>query len=282
MNEKCQTPRPPDYHTHNLLCKHASGRPYDYALAAAEGGLVQIACTDHCPTDVRFGIEHRMELLQFPQYREWVEEAQRRAGLEVLFGVEADFYPGCEEFLRRMQDTHPLDIVLGSVHFIDYWKNEGLTKGEPREVWSRYFARVRELARTGLYDVVAHVDLPKKFGHPISDQDLKEFSWPALDAIAEAGMAIEINTSGLNHPCAELYPSLPLLTWACERGIGLTLGSDAHKPERVGADFDQALEHAQAAGYTHLRRFRQRRKREVAITAATDSTKESAAAPPAR
>jgi histidinol-phosphatase (PHP family) len=282
VNEESQTVPWPDYHTHNLLCKHAVGRPYEYGASAAEKGMPQVACTDHCPTDVRFGIGHRMELGQFPTYREWVEEAQRRSEPEVLFGIEADYYPGCEEFLRRFEDEQPLDIVLGSVHFIDYWAGQDLTKGEPVEIWRVYFERVGALARTGLYDVASHLDLPKKFGNPISDSQFREFALPALDALAAAGMALEINTSGLNHPCKELYPSLPLLTWARERGIALTLGSDAHKPERVGADFDQAIAHAKAAGYTHLRRFRQRRKREVPITSGTGSATESAAARPAR
>ncbi len=274
---------PPDYHTHNQLCKHAAGRPYDYAVAAAKNSVAHLACTDHVPTDVRFGIEHRMELGQFEMYREWVEEAQRRAEVEVLFGIEADYYPGCEEFLRKMEDKHPFDIVLGSVHFIDYWNQRGVMDGDPLETWDLYFQRVGQLARTRLYDVVAHLDLPKKFRRlPINEKQLREFALPALDAIAKANMAIEINTSGLIHPCKELYPSLPLLTWAQERGIGLTLGSDSHSPSRVGSDFDKAIAHALAAGYTTLRRYRRRRAQELPITTTFDSATESATAPQAR
>jgi histidinol-phosphatase (PHP family) len=259
MDGKSQRTLPPDYHTHTRLCKHAEGEPGDYVRAAQANGVARVACTDHCPTDVRFGIEHRMELHEFPLYRAWVTET------DALFGIEADFYRGCEDFLRSMEDEHPFDLVLGSVHFLDYWAKRGLSNGNPDAIWREYFSLIGEMADTGLFDIATHLDLPKKFGNPISEDRLREHALPALDKIAAAGMALEINTSGLRHPCREMYPSLPLLTWARERGIGLTFGSDAHAPARVGADFDKAVAHAAAAGFRQLRRYARRKHVEEPI-----------------
>ncbi len=253
---------PPDYHTHNTLCRHATGVPLDYARAAEARALPGLAATDHCPTDEGFGQEHRMLLAEFGTYLSRVADAQRHYPA-LLLGVEADYYPGCQRFLEPFLEEHPFDIVLGSVHYLDYWAPDHMARTlahrqDAEPLWRRYFELIGELAETGLYDVVTHLDLPKRFGNPIATHVLKEFALPALDRIAAAGMAIEINTSGLNHSCHSCYPSLELLTWACDRGVGLTLGSDAHSPERVGADFGQAVKLARRAGYEESRIYKRR------------------------
>lgn len=251
----------PDYHTHHELCRHATGRTIDYARAARQRGVTEFAATDHCPTDVGFGKEHRMTLEEFPRYIADVEEARREVPeVTILFGVEADYYPGCERFLEKFLDREIFDIVLGSVHFRDYWSSNkikrGLSDGDsPSLVWQEYFALIGRLADTRMYDVVTHLDLPKRFGNALSPDLLRKYCLPALDRIATAGMAIEINTSGMIHSIEEMYPSLEMLSWAAERGIGLSFGSDAHNPDRVGDRFDEALKLAREAGFTKARRF---------------------------
>ena len=125
----------------------------------------------------------------------------------------------------------------------------------------------RRLADSRLADVVGHLDLPKKFGHRPSDRDLKEMAQPALDRVAAAGMAIEINSSGLRRPVHEIYPSALLLSLAKERDIPICFGSDAHRPEEVGWQFDASLALARSAGYTHAARFRRRRPLPYALPA---------------
>ena len=243
---------------------HASGRTIDYARSARDRGVREFAATDHCPTDVGFGKEHRMTVSQFAQYIEDVAEARRNVPeVTILFGIEADYYLGCEPFLAGFCEQHRFDIVLGSVHFIDYWSTDpsrrGLSGGRnPDDVWSDYYRMTGRLADTGLYDVVTHMDLPKRFGNAISVNRLREYALPALDRIAAAGMAIEINTSGWTHSIDEAYPGPHVLAWAAERGIGLVFGSDAHSPHRVGDGFDLALQWAHDAGFRTYRQYRGR------------------------
>lgn len=270
MNDAVPT-LPPDYHTHNELCKHARGTPADYVDAARRNGVAEIACTDHCPTDDGFGVAHRMALEQFSGYCEQVAEAKARSpDVRVLLGIEADYYRGCEKFLAAHVERHDFDVVLGSVHFLDYWSEPRYGQGlsnpdDPVQLWRDYFERIGELAGTGLYDVVAHPDLPKRFGNEINRETFRDLALPALDRIAAAGLCIEINTSGAQHPHREFYPAFDFLQWAAERGIGLTFGSDAHDPERVGDGFADAVRLARAAGFTHARRFERRRRTAVAL-----------------
>ncbi|HEY8240350.1 MAG TPA: histidinol-phosphatase HisJ family protein, partial [Kiritimatiellia bacterium] len=198
----------------------------------------------------------------------WVRDVRDAStDVTVLYGVEADYYPNCEKFLKPWLESHDYDVVLGSVHFLDYWAADSTRKGlsnakHPAKVWKGYFEFIGRMADTRMYDIATHLDLPKKFGNPISDHELGEYCMPALDRIAEAGMCMEINTSGLYHPPKEFYPSLQILTWARERGIGLTFGSDAHQPARVGDQFDAALALARSAGFTKHVRFKNRSRTE--------------------
>ena len=242
-----------------------------YAEAAAARELPALSCTDHAPAPSGYDQIHRMHLDEWPTYRTWVEEAQARGPVPVLFGVEADYYGDCLDFLVSWLPAQGFDLVLGSVHFIDSWafasaaERSVWDREDPTRIWKRYFELIGAMAETRLYDIAAHLDLPKKIGRRISDPVLKECAMPALDKLAASGMAIEINTSGLIHPVGEMYPSPLLLAWAREREIPLTFGSDAHDPVRVGDGFEQAVALAREVGYTHRATFHGREMKLVEL-----------------
>ena len=264
---------PPDYHSHTRLCKHAAGRPVDYARAAVANGLTEMACTEHCPVPEPFSPHVRMTLEEFPVYLEWVEEARAVEGLRVRLGVEADYYEDCEDFLRDWLPRQPLDIVLGSVHYLHYDRERefaltGIWDGaDVEDRWETYFERIAKLADTGLYDVVAHLDLPKKYGARPAPAVIERLVKPALDRIAAAGMGIEINTSGFIHPVGEPYPAPDILRWARERDIPLSFGSDSHSPDRMGDHFEAAVRMAIAAGYTERAEYAERKRTLVPLIA---------------
>ena len=260
-----------DYHLHTALCKHAKGMPRDYRDAARAQGIREICFTDHCPAPDGYDTAHRMDIHEYPEYRRCVSELQGRDDPAVLFGIEADYYEGCERFLAEWLPAQSFDLVLGSVHFIDNW---GFDNPDDRhiwdsvdvtETWRSYFELIGRLADSGLYDVVGHLDLPKKFNYRPAERDLREMAAPALDRIAGAGMGIELNASGLRKAAGEIYPSEVLLSMARERDIPICFGSDAHRPEEVGAGFQEALELARRVGYTHALRIRERVKTTVPL-----------------
>jgi len=262
---------PPDYHIHTFLCKHAEGELPEYRTAAKRQKIPQICFADHCPNPDGYDPMHRMKMGEFSSYRDMVARMQDGEAPFVLFGVEADYYNGCETFLRAWLPAQDFDLIIGSVHYIQDWgfdnpdQRNAWDAVDVTDVWKTYFELVRRLARSGLFDIVGHIDLPKKFGHRPLDKDLKEMAQPTLDCIAEAGMGIEINTSGLRKPVGEIYPSEFILSMACEREIPICFGSDAHRPEDVGADFDKGLKLSRAAGYTHYFKIKQRRKKIIPL-----------------
>ena len=253
-----------DAHMHTVLCKHADGDVAEYRDCAINAGLAEICFTDHSPNPDGYADGLCMQMDEFDQYRQMVEGVQADTPLPVLFGTEVDFYPGAEHYLSEWLPRWQLDMVLGSVHYIDDWPFDCPSESKTWDTidvagaWRRYFEIVSDMVRTGLCDVVGHLDLPKKFGHRPPDKQVREMVQPLLDDIAGAGMAVEINTAGLRRPVGEMYPSPLVLSLAHEREIPITFGSDAHQPSEVGADFDQAIRLASEIGYTKYLRFRQR------------------------
>jgi histidinol-phosphatase (PHP family) len=197
-----------------------------------------------------------------------VEEAKRR-GLPVLLGLEMDWIAGREEPLRRFLAPYDWDIVLGSVHYIGSWGFddtrfiEEWSKREVAGAWADYAALVRDLAMSGLADVLSHPDVPKVFGHRPANET------PLHDAILEGarvnGTAVELNSNGLRKPCKEIYPAMPLLRRAREHGLPITLASDAHTPDRVGANFAELVAWASTAGYEEASYFEARERRPFAL-----------------
>ncbi len=258
----------PDYHIHTSLCKHAEGDLRDYHAVAQRYGMPEIAITDHLPNPDGYDPVNRMFINQFDEYQNMVAALRaQQSPTAVLFGGEVDYYTGCEKFLQSWLPHQKLDFVLGSVHYLDNW---GFDNPDERAVWDavnvtqtwrKYFGLIGKLAELRIADAVAHLDLPKKFNYRPSDRDLREMAQPALDRVAAAGMAIEINSSGLRRPVREIYPSPLLLELACERNIPICFGSDAHRPEEVGWEFAQSLELARNAGYTRAVRFQKRQSK---------------------
>lgn len=94
-----------------------------------------------------------------------------------------------------------------------------------------YCERLRQAAASGLFEILGHVDLPKKFRF-LPRGELGELFKPVFDAAAASRTAIELNTAGLREDCAEIYPSLPLLKLARARGVPITFGRLRTSPAR--------------------------------------------------
>lgn len=255
-----------DYHIHTRLCRHAEGEPRKYVKAGRAAGLEEMCFTDHAPAPDGYDAANRMLLFQYPEYLQMVAALSREVSPRILFGIEADYYEPNDGFLKKWLKSQSFDLVLGSVHYIGNWcidDPEHLVvwkQADVPAVWKKYFEVIGKLADTRLFDVVSHLDLPKKFAYRPRDAFIKEIVKPALDKIAKAGMVIELNTAGLRRPAKAIYPSAEILELALEREIQICFGSDAHRPQHVGFAFDKALALAKDVGFKHRVIFSQRRK----------------------
>ena len=265
-------PLPADYHMHTPLCRHAVGEPTEYAARAVALGLMEIGFTDHSPMRRDDFDNWRMRSDQLDEYVEKVRRAQsEHPALTIRLGLEVDYLPGHEDWIRELAGRHPWDYFIGSVHYIsetwDVDNPEKLSKWKERdhfEVWSLYFERLTLAAESKLFEIIGHADLPKKFGY-IPKQDCTPLFEKFLIAAKKADVAVELNTAGLRKDCKEIYPSPQFLRLAHQHGVPITFGSDAHAPGEVGMDWAKAVELAQKIGYTQRCRFVQRRREVVAL-----------------
>jgi histidinol-phosphatase (PHP family) len=267
-----------DYHLH--LRPDENGTSFDryfnaenvdrYLDAAAAAGIEELGVSEHV-----YRFQQSLDLWRHPL---WVENAVDDLDAYCEFvrttplklGVECDYIPGAEERTASMLQARDFDYVVGSVHFIgdgdaavdhtgfDVWEGDA----DAEEIWRRYFAMLADCARSGLFDILAHPDLVKVWGRAraLPERDLREFYEPAVEAIAESGIAVEVSTAGLRKPVGELYPSRQFAEMCVEAGASFALSSDAHLPEQVGFEYDRAVEFLAELGISELCVFDRRRR----------------------
>ena len=261
-------------HCHTPLCRHSVGEPEAYAQVAHERNLAGLTLTCHGPTPREWG--HCMRRDEWNQYLRICARARAAyAGrVDVKTGIECDFLPSLTSYWREFLPRYELSHVLGSVHpqVADYRKQ--YWNGDPFDYQKQYFKLLAQAAETGLFDTLSHPDLVK---NTVSDdwdlETILPFIEKQLDRIAETGIAMELNTSGLNKNIPEMNPAPAILRAMRTRQIPVVVGADAHVPERVGADFEDALDLLETCGYSEVSFFVDRKRREVTIDAAKNSLK---------
>jgi histidinol-phosphatase (PHP family) len=183
-----------------------------------------------------------------------------RGRIKVRLGIEADFHQPTQQERLAMLSEYPFDYIIGSVHVLGDWIFDSpleihrYEEVELDDFYREYFAELLAMVKSGVYDIVGHPDLAKKFDKRPTI-DLSPLYRELLLAMKEQRTCYEVNTAGLRWPARELYPEAPFVRMAAELGVPATLGSDAHCPEDIGRDFDKALDVLESAGYREIATF---------------------------
>ena len=279
-----------DYHMHLErddyydACRFNLERISLYVQSAAAHGVAEIGITEHCNRFAEFRpfMSHLLQIgNETPDCLIWRERSFREtldtyvdalleakaAGLPVKVSLEVDFIPEYVEQIRSLLAQYPWDYVLGSVHFLGSWgidmdANYGWPEADVDAVYRDYFSTLAAAASSGLFHVLAHADLVKKFGHTPS-YPLDDMYEMVAKAAKQADVAVEISTAGLHKPVGEMYPAPTFLKVFHAHGVPITLASDAHEPQHIGQDFDKAIGFAHEVGYRQLAVFDQGQRRLV-------------------
>jgi histidinol-phosphatase (PHP family) len=260
-----------DYHNHTSLCGHASGEIYEYIESALKKGILDIGFSDHAamPEDLRQGISMAPEETEF-YMSSIIEAADLYSGkINVRLGFEVDF-PLFDTFDRRLFSDERIDYIMGSCHFLDTWAFDhpeyvkGFDERDIDSIYLDYYSIIEAMADTGLFDVIGHFDLVKKFGHrPRSS--MESVVRRIASRLAATDTAVEINTAGLRKPVKEIYPSADIVEIFFQENVPLTMGSDSHSPEEVGAGYAEAFELLKKAGYRKVSGFEKRKRFDINI-----------------
>ena len=254
---------PLDAHLHTDQSPDSSVPIDVYAALAVERRIPEIAITDHVDFDPR---DPAYRYTRFEDRERTVRGAAERwakQGVTIRFGAELTYNRRWEEDVRQHLARHRYDYVIGSVHDwpeSPYWPSRVRAWIEDHtldEIVEPYYAEIIAAARSGLFDTIGHLDVVKRYLHPLvtaaqlaARPDLQE---PALHAIVDAGVSLEVNTSGLRYPGEETYPSGPVVARYRELGgERVVVGSDAHARGSFAHRLGEAYRHLTDAGFGQL------------------------------
>jgi histidinol-phosphatase (PHP family) len=254
-----------DYHCHCVYSVDATGSIDDYCKAALKRNLAELCFTTHYDVNPRSvdglgmmsveGEQRPADHDSLAMYVEDVRLAHERfypLGLSVVLGLEYGWYKGCEEDVLRLREKFGFDYLLAGVHEIEdicyccSHSYERCFERYPVEKMAEvYYREVIGAARSGLFNTIAHLDYYRKYGElyygPSVHQAHRSYMTEVFKALRDSGTALEVNTAARRKGLNSFYPQTEVINAARRAGVDVIyLGSDAHAPEQVGADFEEA------------------------------------------
>lgn len=252
-------------HTHTKRCKHAVGDIEDYVKAGVENRVAVLGISDHTPFPDDRWPGDRMYMDELQEYIAEIEAVKDKYKnrISILKALECEYDPMYHDFFEDMKGN--FDYLIGAAHYIPFngeWIFASRSIGTVKEL-KAYAEYVVKMMETALFDFIAHPDF---FGYSYLnwDKNAEACSRSILEAAQDLKIPLEINGYGLRkrkiitsqgERC--VYPWLPFWELAAEYNVKVVANSDAHKPEDIIANIDEALEIArrfklQLADFSYL------------------------------
>ncbi|MGP7815682.1 histidinol-phosphatase HisJ family protein [Niallia sp. 01092] len=257
-----------DYHHHSNHSFDSQANMEDICLHAIKTGVKEICFTEHFSVNPKVPTYGHMNWVY---YLKEINRCQEKFSnkLTIKIGIEL-----CEPHLlqseyKKALSEIPLDFILGSVHNIEQYTLRRFMNAFPeKDIYEAYFLELYEMIQTADIDVIAHFDLMKRYAHQTVGlyefEKYKSIITDILKTAIKRGIGLEINTSGWRTNLNESLPSKDILS--LYRKLGgeiLTIGSDSHHAETVGAHFYDAVSLAKECGFTHIYTYEKRKPQAI-------------------
>lgn len=261
-----------DYHIHSTFSCDSRLKPEFVCQQAIKQGFNEIAFTEHLdlePGDEGYG------LYDYEAISKRILELKNlyNGKLEIKKGLEVTYQKKREYEIKEFLKDKDFDFVIGSVHLIgdfDISQEEGtkeyFNQFDREEAFLSYFDVTYDLVNSGIFDVLGHFEMVRRYGLKyVADyryEEFKEIIDRILNRIVVKQMALEVNTSGVRHLPAEIYPQMEILRRYLDiGGRYFTIGSDAHLPEHIGYRIPETMKQLQGIGIEEITLFSNREKR---------------------
>jgi len=259
-----------DYHIHTSFCNHANGTMKEYVKFAISAGLNEIGFSDHNPLPAEYNNHYRMLPEDLPLYLTIIDDLIIQfPQIIIKTGIELDYIESAVPYLKKLVSNNKFDYVIGSVHYLNVDSSNqvvylnDLQCDNKTKLFCKYFESVEKAILTGLFDIIAHFDLPRRFW---GEMDVESMSYAerTLETIKDYDVCLEINTSGFRtKSVSEPFPSIELLRLVKAMEIPITLGSDSHSPNAVGSYFQEAVEILKELGFKEISIFSSRKRKSM-------------------
>ena len=257
----------PDYHLHTDFSGDSTTPARAQIERAIALGMDSLCITDHHDYDVESVIDFNLDFDPYMNVMTRLKE-EYKDRIDVRIGVELGLQVHLKDYYRELVHKYPFDFIIGSTHFIDrkdpaypdFFENR-----DEAEAYLKYFETTLDnLTQLDDYDVAGHIDYIVRYGPNkaayYNYEAYRHILDSILKAVIEHGKGIECNTAGLRKGINQPNPTGDVLRRYRELGGEIiTIGSDAHIPEDLGADFSQVQELLKCCGFSYYTVFRERK-----------------------
>jgi len=278
-----------DYHVHPNYSIDAEGSIEEFCEIALEKGLEEIAFTTHLDTDnagddcyvnvkgKRVDTRSSVWLEDYEASIKSADDEYKEKGLRVRLGVEVDFIQDIDGSLPERFHSTDFDIILGSVHLIDHIAisaegraENAFKKYSMDELGEKYYTHLMEAVESDLFDILAHIDLYRRYGQTFYGDGIREIWKPHISDLADMmkrhNVGFEVNTSPLRKGQTQPMPEVDIIKALKNRGVNIvTTGSDAHRPQDIGTGIESATQLLRESGFSNISQFEKRTARNQSI-----------------
>ncbi|NLP45498.1 MAG: histidinol-phosphatase HisJ family protein [Epulopiscium sp.] len=254
-----------DYHSHTYFSSDSNASMEDMIQTGINLGLKQLAFTDHVDfdypnSDYTFEIDYNEYLKQFKQYK-----LKYKNKIDLIFGVEIGLQPHLQEKISDFITHYPFDFIIGSshvVHKLDLYNGDFFQGKEQKNAYLQYFEEVlKNIHIFNDFQVYGHLDYIIRYGNyknpVLSYEDYQNIIDEILKNLIHKGQGIELNTSGYRYGLNQFHPQTSILkSYKQLGGEIITVGSDAHYPQDLCANFKEAYEILKEIGFSYITIFK--------------------------
>lgn len=261
-----------DYQVHSLRSHDGKASIAEQCERAVALGLDEIGFSEHKDFDPADPV---VDYFDYDAYMQEIMPARARweGRLKIRAGVEIDYQIWFEDKIADYLAAHPFDFVLGSVHYVNrvmVMTPEYNRDRSAHQAYSDYFHAVRDSVRSGLFDVLAHLEYANRRGigawGPYDAGAYTSDLEAIFDQMIAQNMSLEINTAGLHQGLGITYPTADTVAlYASRGGKRISFGSDAHHPDQLAHRYSDAVAIARRHGLTHVCTWENRQVKVVAL-----------------
>jgi histidinol-phosphatase (PHP family) len=237
-----------DYHVHSNYSDGAF--LFRMVAAAEEAGLQGVGIADHCMLPASDRQRRSRGMVGFAldvtheRRREAIQRLDDGHDIDVYDAIEMDYDPRVESEIAEFLEEAGFDYAVGSVHSVEdtfvQWNGEftDMDDGEREAFVDTYYETLVDLVDSELFAIAAHPDLVERT-ESIRDYSTVDHYRKVADAFADSRTVPELNAGRALQDIEVVHPAPDFLDALRDRGVRVTLGTDAHAPEELGprADF---------------------------------------------
>ena len=270
-----------DYHVHTEFSDDSNYPMEQVIKDAITKGFDELCFTDHVDYGIKKDWDEPGEMIyrkggagepdqmpvanvDYPVYYKTFQKMKElyQDKISLKFGLEFGMQAHTVEKYEKLFSRYPFDFIILSVHEIEdkeFW-DQGFQNGMTQQEYNeRYYEEMLYLVQNyHNYSVLGHMDLITRYDKAgvYSFEQLKPILTKILKTVIADEKGIEVNTSSHRYGLKDLTPSRDILKLYKELGGKIiTIGSDSHKPEHLGAFVDETKEELRSLGFEYICTF---------------------------